>query len=93
VEENEKAVFIQHLSVNLRAIDVLNCKQCVATGGLRLHTCDCIDRHFEAIVNTYKSASLHLPKKSCIAKHDAQIVGWNEFVYDMHAAARSGYVQ
>lgn len=87
VGEGEKSVFIQRLAVNLSLINVPNCAA----------QCDnveqCIDNYFDDIVNAYRCASLSLPTSKRVIKHNAQVVGWNEYVYDKHAAARHDYVQ
>ena len=53
-----------------------------------------IDNYFYDIVNVYTDAAcVFLPIRRSVAKHEAQIVGWSDFVHDLHGAARISYVQ
>ena len=44
-----------------------------------------IDNYFNDIVNAYKDAACEsFPTRKNMVKYDAQVVGWSDFVHDLH---------
>ena len=88
VSHYERENFVNTLSNNLRSIKVPYCAvQQGDTYDPKLYECaykheKCIDNYFYDIVNAYPDAAcVSLPMRRFVAKHEAQVVGWSDFVY------------
>ena len=100
VGDYERENFVNSLLDKLKLIKAPHCAlQCGDTYGLKLYefTCkheQCIDFYFYNIVNAYKDAAcVSLPLRRKVVKHDAQAIGWSDFVHDLYRAARINYIQ
>ena len=88
VSRYERENFVNTLSNNLGSIKVPYCVvQQGDTYDPKLYECackyeQCIDNYFYAIVNAYTDAAcVSLPMRRSVAKHEAQVVGWSDFVH------------
>ena len=100
VSHYERENFVNTFSNNLWSIKVPYCAvQQGDTHDPKLYERACkheqyIDNYFYDIVNAYSDAAcVSLPMRRCVAKHEAQVVGWSNFVHDLRGAAWVSYVQ